>query len=175
MSKKSAILLAILALLFMPLSSAFAHGEVTKASPSQDGKVLAMPSEVSIDFDGQLQSLGDSDINLITVTDATGRVISDASSLVEGSKISTKILLTDSTGLISVHYRIVSGDAHPVEGDYSFTVGETPIAMSATGEESEKVAESSQEDSKSPSLPVILGIVILVVSGFAILRRLVKK
>ena len=81
-----------------------------------------MPSVVSIEFDGKLQTLGTEKINRITVTDSSGQVISDGISLVEGTKISTKISILDSTGLMSVHYRIVSEDGHPVEGDTVLSV-----------------------------------------------------
>lgn len=105
--------------------TAFAHGEMVQATPAVDSNVLTAPQDVSIEFDGKLQTIGNAVVNLITVTDNQGQVISSPTSVVEANKISTRLLLTDITGLVSVHYRIVSEDGHPVEGDYSFTVGKT--------------------------------------------------
>ena len=174
MRNKLTTLFSITCLLLLPLASASAHGDVTATSPVQDETLIEMPTQVSIEFDGQLQTLGDSVINLITVTDSTGQVLSDASSLVEGSKLSTKVLLLDSKGLMSVHYRIVSEDGHPVEGDYSFTVGQVPVATSADIEEINEV-ETGTEESKSLSFAAIFAILFAAASGFAIIRRMKKK
>ena len=128
--------------------NAFAHGDITQAIPAADSTIVAAPSEVSIEFDGKLQVLGNATVNSITVTDAQGQIISDPVSVVTGTKISNKLLLTDVTGLVSVHYRIVSEDGHPVEGDYSFTVGETPMLTSAGNEETAEEASGNTEESE---------------------------
>ena len=167
---KKILVLAIASLFAFPVA-AFAHGEMVKAIPAVDSNVLTAPTEVSIEFDGKLQIIGNTNVNSIEVTDNQGQLISSPTSVVEGNKISTKLQLTDITGLVSVHYRIVSEDGHPVEGDYSFTVGETAVAISAQSEESagEEVAESG-----SNLLVNGIGILTLVSIAFLVVRR-VKK
>ena len=136
-----------------------------------------MPSVISIEFDGKLQTLGTEKINLITVTDSSGQVISDRISLVEGAKLSTKISILDSTGLISVQYRIVSEDGHPVEGDYSFTVSEVPTLTSAGTEEPGVNWQSNglKEESNGLSLAGLLTVVILASAAFVVIRRKYRK
>ena len=167
---KKILVLAIASLFAFPVA-AFAHGEMVQATPAVDSNVLTAPTEVSIEFDGKLQIIGNTNVNSIEVTDNQGQLISSPTSVVEGNKISTKLQLTDITGLVSVHYRIVSEDGHPVEGDYSFTVGETAVAISAQSEESagEEVAESG-----SNLLVNGIGILTLVSIAFLVVRR-VKK
>ena len=167
---KKILVLAIASLFAFPIA-AFAHGEMVQASPAVDSNVLAAPTEVSIEFDGKLQIIGNTNVNSIEVTDNQGQLISSPTSVVEGNKISTKLQLTDITGLVSVHYRIVSEDGHPVEGDYSFTVGEMPVAISALGEESagEEVAESG-----SNLLVNGIGILTLISIAFLVVRRIKK-
>ena len=167
---KKILVLAIASFFACPIA-AFAHGEMVQATPAVDSNVLTAPTEVSIEFNGKLQIIGNTKVNSIEVTDNQGQVISSPTSVVEGNKISTKLQLTDITGLVSVHYRIVSEDGHPVEGDYSFTVGETPVAISAQSGEStgEEVAESG-----SNLLVNGIGILTLVSIAFLIVRR-VKK
>ena len=174
MRNKLTTLFSISCLLLLPLASASAHGDITQAVPAADSTVIAAPTEVSIEFDGKLQTLGNETINLITVTDNMGQVISSPSSVVDGTKISTKLQLTDVTGLVAVHYRIVSEDGHPVEGDYSFTVGQLPVATSADIEEINET-ENGLEESKSLSFAAIFAILFAAASGFAIIRRLKKK
>ena len=167
---KKILVLAIASLFAFPIA-AFAHGEMVQATPAVDSNVLTAPTEVSIEFDGKLQIIGNTNVNSIEVTDNQGQLISSPTSVVEGNKISTKLQLTDITGLVSVHYRIVSEDGHPVEGDYSFTVGETPVAISAQSGEStgEEVAESG-----SNLLVNGIGILTLISIAFLVVRRIKK-
>jgi methionine-rich copper-binding protein CopC len=167
---KKILVLAIASFFAFPVA-AFAHGEMVQATPAVDSNVLTAPTEVSIEFDGKLQIIGNTNVNSIEVTDNQGQVISSPTSVVEGNKISTKLQLTDITGLVSVHYRIVSEDGHPVEGDYSFTVGETPVAISAQSGEStgEEVAESG-----SNLLVNGIGMLTLISIAFLVVRRIKK-
>lgn len=153
-------------------STASAHGDVTQAVPAADSKILEAPTEISIEFDGELQTLGGAAVNSITVTDNQGQIISSPQSIVDGSKITNRLLLTDVTGLVLVHYRIVSEDGHPVEGDYSFTVGETPMLTSAVIEET-SIEMPRWYEGKGRSLATAVGIIIVGLA-LVILRRTKK-
>lgn len=168
------ILALCAALLLATPINAFAHGEITQATPAADSNVLTAPQDVSIEFDGKLQTIGNAVVNLITVTDNQGQVISSPASVVVGNKISTRLQITDITGLVSVHYRIVSEDGHPVEGDYSFTVGETPVAINAQDEEAAEAEAGVSEESGSNLLVNGIGILILIGIVIVIVRRIKK-
>ncbi|MEI7541446.1 MAG: copper resistance CopC family protein [Actinomycetes bacterium] len=170
---KKIIILCTALLLASPVN-AFAHGEITQATPAADSTVIAAPTVVSLEFDGKLQTLGNATVNSITVTDDQGQVISDPVSVVEGTKISNRLQLTDVTGLVSVHYRVVSEDGHPVEGDYSFTVGQTPTITSAGSEETAEEANGISEESGSNLLLNGLGGLILLGALAVIVRRFKK-
>ena len=170
---KKVLVLAVASLFAFPVA-AFAHGEMVQATPAVDSNVLTTPAEVSIEFDGKLQIIGGANVNSIEVTDTQGQVISSPTAVVEGNKISTKLQLTDITGLVSVRYRIVSEDGHPVEGDYSFTVGETPVAISAYGEESAEEEAGPSEESGSNLLVTSVGASILVGLVYLLVRRFKK-
>jgi len=172
MIKKILVLCAAL-FIAMP-TNAFAHGEMVQAFPAADSNVPTAPAEVSIEFDGKLQIIGGANVNSIEVTDSQGQVISSPTAVVEGNKISTKLQLTDITGLVSVHYRIVSEDGHPVEGDYSFSVGQTPVAISAYDEESAEEETGTAEESGSNLLVTSVGTSILVGLVYLLVRRLKK-
>lgn len=168
------ILVCTIASLFAFPITAFAHGEMVQATPAVDSNVLTAPQDVSIEFDGKLQTIGNAVVNLITVTDNQGQVISSPASVVVGNKISTRLLLTDITGLVLVRYRIVSEDGHPVEGDYSFTVGETPVAINAQDEEAAEAEAGVSEESGSNLLVNGVGILLLIGIVFAVVRRIKK-
>ena len=166
---KKILVLAIASFFAFPVA-AFAHGEMVQATPAVDSNVLTAPSEVSIEFDGKLQIIGNTNVNSIEVTDNQGQLISFPTSVVEGNKISTKLQLTDVTGLVSVHYRIVSEDGHPVEGDYSFTVGEMPVANGT-------VVETYEEEVLESGAKLLVngvGILTLISIAFLVVRRIKK-
>ena len=166
---KKILVLAVASLFAFPVV-AFAHGEMVKATPAVDSNVLTAPTEVSIEFDGKLQIIGNTNVNSIEVTDNQGQIISSPTSVVEGNKISTKLQLTDITGLVSVHYRIVSEDGHPVEGDYSFTVGEMPVANGT-------VVETYEEEVLESGAKLLVngvGILTLISIAFLVVRRIKK-
>ena len=166
---KKILVLAIASIFAYPVA-AFAHGEMVQATPAVDSNVLTAPTEVSIEFDGKLQIIGNTNVNSIEVTDNQGQVISSPTSVVEGNKISTKLQLTDITGLVSVHYRIVSEDGHPVEGDYSFTVGEMPVANGT-------VVETYEEEVLESGAKLLVngvGILTLISIAFLVVRRIKK-
>ena len=162
------------ALLIISPTYAFAHGEMVRADPAANSRVISAPAEVSIEFDGKLQVLGNATINSITVKDDKGQVISEPTSIVNGMKITSKLTSLEVTGLISVSYRIVSEDGHPVEGEYSFTVGETPVAISAYGEEASEEEVETAEENGGNLLVNGVGILILIGIVFGIVRRIKK-
>jgi methionine-rich copper-binding protein CopC len=168
-------LLVLCAALFIAMPTiAFAHGQMVQVSPAANSNVITAPTEVSIEFDGKLQIIGNANVNSIEVTDSQGQIISSLTAVVEGNKISTKLQVTDITGLISVSYRIVSEDGHPVEGEYSFTVGETPVTISAYGEEASEEEVETAEENGGNLLVKGVGILILIGIVFGIVRRIKK-
>jgi len=113
---------AVLALLFLVLSSpfSFAHGEIVTSYPLRDSMSSPTPTQVWIEFDGELQLIDGEVINTLKVKDSTGLVVSAEDADIEGSKISTQISDQSVGGVFTVEYRIVSEDGHPVEGSYTF-------------------------------------------------------
>ena len=168
------ILVLCAALFIAAPMSAFAHGEIVQAFPAVDSNVLTAPIEVAIEFDGKLQIIGSTNVNSIEVTDSEGQIISSPTAVVDGNRISTRLQLTDITGLVSVHYRIVSEDGHPVEGDYSFSVGQTPVAISAYDEESAEEKAGTVEESGSNLLVTSVGASILIGLVYLLVRRIKK-
>jgi len=79
-----------------------------------------MPSLVWIEFDGNLVTLGDKSINLLTVTNAKGQRIDLGNSFVGGARISVKVKDSVPAGKYTLIYRVVSEDGHPVQGSLPF-------------------------------------------------------
>lgn len=119
--KKITSALMTLALFLFGIQNANAHAQVTSSVPAKNQTVSVLPSLVWIEFDGDLLSFGDKQIDRLTVTNAKNERVDIGGPIVGGARISTKLKAGLPSGKYLVSYRVVSGDGHPVSGSYSFT------------------------------------------------------
>ena len=119
MRKFSIGLLAFLCLILSAPTS-FAHGQIVTSFPLDGSTSSPTPTQVWIEFDGELQTIDGEVVNTLKVTDSTGLVVSSEEAIIEGAKISTQVSDQSVGGVFTVEYRIVSEDGHPVEGSYTF-------------------------------------------------------
>lgn len=163
-----ALSIASLGLIFSPF--AHAHGEIVSTFPEQYSNATPIPSQVSIQFDGNLQTLDGQAINTLDVVDSTGITVSYGDPVIEGGKISTKLSGQSAPGVFTVNYRIVSEDGHPVEGSYTFNA-------SPNFADDEPVTTATPEKSSTLSVGGIVMIVFLIifVIGVLVKRKSEKK
>jgi methionine-rich copper-binding protein CopC len=153
---------AALAGLCLILSSpiSFAHGQIVTTYPLMDSVSSPTPSQVWIEFDGELQLIEGEVVNTLKVTDSTGLVVSSEEAVIEGAKISTQVSDQSVGGVFTVQYRVVSEDGHPVEGSYTF---QASPGFEAT-EMIEPITTATASDEKTDlSIGAIVMAVFLVV------------
>jgi methionine-rich copper-binding protein CopC len=163
--RKLLVALSLAALAFLILPTASAHGEIVSTFPEQYTNATPIPTQVWMQFDGNLQTLDGQAINTIEVVDSTGLTVSFGDPIVEGGKISTKLSGQSAPGVFTVNYRIVSEDGHPVEGSYTFNASpnyadDAPVTTAAP---------------KADSKLSIGGIVMIVFLGVFAVGMLVKR
>ncbi|ADG05125.1 copper homeostasis periplasmic binding protein CopC [Kyrpidia tusciae] len=125
------VLIALLGGLFPP--AAWAHAYLVKASPAPDSVVAAPPSHIQLWFSEPLESRFAS----VTVLDPGGKRVATgppAADPRDGSSLVVPLEGTSERGTYTVHWRVVSADGHPVEGNFVFSVG-TVSAAPAGGAE----------------------------------------
>ena len=115
-------LLAVL--IMLPLPSAQAHAELVSSNPVAGAHLDALPTQVEVTFDGNLLNIGSANPNVLIVKDPQGVQIDAKNSHVSGAKLSVGVNPVTATGDFTVSWRVVSGDGHPEEGSYQFTVGQ---------------------------------------------------
>ena len=162
--RKFVISLVITVVAFLSSPVALAHGEIVSAFPEQFTNATPIPTQVWIEFDGNLQTLDGQTINTIEVVDSTGIAVSFGDPVIEGGRITTKLSGQSAPGLFTVNYRIVSEDGHPVEGSYTFN---------ASPDYAEAVPMLTSEVGKKSSLNTggIVMIVFLAVFGIGLLVK----
>ncbi len=146
----AALLLATASLLAFAAPAA-AHDELVSTDPPAGQSLDALPSQLTLTFSGAL--LAEPGATQVQVTDAAGAALT-ASDPDVSANVVTQVLEGAATGAITVRWRVVSGDGHPISGEYSFTVTAPPTAPpSATATPSPAPVESEQpapEESPAP-------------------------
>ena len=165
--RKIQLLFIALTLSLISAPFASAHGEIVSTSPEQGSVSTTIPETVTLNFDGNLQTLDGKTINTIDVVDSTGASVVQGEPVVTGKSISTSISTDSAVGEFTVTYRIVSEDGHPVDGSYVFTAGEG-IQEIATLTSFEPEDES---ESQLPIGAIIAIVVIVLLAGGLLLKR----
>ena len=156
-------LVAGLSVLAIPSSSA--HVTIISSFPEQFANVNPIPTEVWIEFSGDLQTLDGEAVNSLEVIDSTGIAVNYEDPIISGGRITTKVSGQSAPGVFEVKYRVVGDDGHVIEGDYTFNASpdyaaeQVPMPISATSEES-----------SIPAGGILLGALILVFLGGIFMR-----
>jgi methionine-rich copper-binding protein CopC len=156
--QKNSLLVAALSLLITGLSgmtSSLAHTNLLVQTPAASSEVATWPSQITLEFDEQLQNLGDEKANFLVVNNAAGDQVSENDETLVGNTITVTLSPNQVQGPVLVYYRVVSGDGHPVEGEYTFTYG---IGI----ETAEGVVE---EETTEYPIAVYLASAVFIVSG----------
>ncbi len=109
---------SLLSVLAIPTSSA--HVEIVDSFPERFANVNPIPTQVWIQFSGELQTLDGQALNSLEVIDSTGLSVNFEDPVIDGAKIMTKVSGQSAPGVFIVKYRVVGDDGHVIEGDYTF-------------------------------------------------------
>jgi methionine-rich copper-binding protein CopC len=159
----SLFLVSCLSILAVPSSSA--HVTVISSFPVQFANVNPIPTEVWIEFSGELQTLDGEAVNSLEVVDSTGIAVNYEDPIISGGRISTKISGQSAPGVFTVKYRVVGDDGHVIEGDYTFNASPD---YSAT--QSPMPISAAPEQSSIPTGGILLGVLLLAFLGGIIMR-----
>jgi methionine-rich copper-binding protein CopC len=168
-----AALFLTLAALVIPASPAQAHDELLGSDPAADSTVDALPAQISFTFSGIIAP--DEGASEVSVTDAAGTEFADGAPSAQDNVL-TQPLAGEASGTLTVLWKAVSSDGHPISGEFSFTVSGGPSPTQTSTPEptatTEPTAEPTQSPAASPTAApvdsgasawpwVILGIVVL--------------
>ncbi len=101
--------------------SASAHAVFVASTPAKNSMVTKMPSTVSVRFDDKIIEIAGKHANVLSVTDAKGHLISTGYARVAGDLVTTDIKPGAARGRVTISWRVISDDGHPVMGISFFT------------------------------------------------------
>ena len=119
----AAAFLAALALLLAPASAAHAHDELIGSNPSAKSTVESLPAQLTLTFSGAIAT--DAGASEVAVTDAAGTSLVDGAPTAQDNVL-TQPLTGEASGEITVLWKVVSSDGHPISGQFAFTVTPAP-------------------------------------------------
>jgi methionine-rich copper-binding protein CopC len=161
-------LVSCLSVLTTPSSSA--HVTIVSSFPERFANVNPIPTEVWIEFSGELQTLDGEALNSLEVVDSTGIAVNFEDPIISGGRITTKISGQSAPGVFTVKYRVVGDDGHVIEGDYTFnaspdySAGQSPMPIS-----------EAPEKSSIPAGGTLLGGLLLALIGIFFLRATKRR
>ncbi|MDN3496109.1 copper resistance protein CopC [Planococcus sp. APC 4015] len=184
----AATLLLAVAAVVATAAPASAHDQLIGSTPAADSTVEGMPTEIVLTFSAVIAA--DPGASEVQVTDAAGTELA-GDPVADGTTL-TVPLEGDASGVISVLWKVVSSDGHPISGDLAFTV--TPAATptetpSPTPTPSATVTAApsetpSPEVTSAPAPPaeasdatpwIIGGLLLLAAVGGGVLYLLVSR
>lgn len=117
----------------------WAHDTLVSSDPGDGARVTQAPDEVEMTFSADLLDVG----TQVRVTDAQGADVTDGEPQVTGPSVTQDITPSEQTNdTYTVVWRVVSSDGHPIEGSFSYDVGEG-AAGAETGTDSPAVASTA--------------------------------
>ena len=124
----AALLTALM--LLLPLTAASAHDELVASDPAAGATVDALPEAITLTYSAELLSSGSSTV--VEVVAADGTSLAAGAPSVVGAVV-TQPLTGTANGAVTVTWRVVSSDGHPISGEFAFDVvgaapTETPTA-----------------------------------------------
>lgn len=139
-------------------SSASAHDALSQTDPADGATLASLPAEITLTFTGQL--LAEDGATQIQVTDAAGTSLASGSPLVSGTRAVQPLVPGDTAsvpGTVTVLWRVVSSDGHPISGQFAFTVppgASTPSPAATTS--TPPAGDPTPADSSSSTPPPLV-------------------
>jgi methionine-rich copper-binding protein CopC len=100
--------------------SAVAHAQLTASSVKPGAIVRSWPKVIWVEFDGNLIQIDGGKVNSLTIKDLKNKQIDLKNSTSGGARISVGLGKAPSAGKVTVAWRVVSEDGHPVQSSFTF-------------------------------------------------------
>lgn len=158
---------ALLASVVLTALPAAAHDQLIETTPADASVVEVAPSEVTLRFGAEVMDIS----SQVIVRGPTGEVVLDTEAVIAGVLVSAPLPADLGQGTHTVAWRVVSGDGHPLQGSFTFSIGTAGEALS--GEPASPSPSSAPtpapaataESSSSSSAPVAAGAAALAAAG----------
>lgn len=180
-----ATLLGLVGALALPLPAS-AHDELLGSDPAPGSTLEQAPDALTLTFSGLISP--EEGATVIEATDGAGTLLTDGAPVVQDNTVTQPLVAAD--GPVTVLWKVVSSDGHPISGELSFTVAapQTPTPEPETAAPVEtSQPEPSASDEPSPTatpapaadagsiIPWIIVGVVLAAAGGVLVSLLLAR
>lgn len=110
-------------------AGAAAHSSLTASNPANGATVTSRPSQATLTFNEPIIAKG----SAFTLIDRTKQAPRPLTAKYRGAKVTLTLPAQIATGPVTINYRIVSADGHPVTGKVAFTYQDAGAGAGAGG------------------------------------------
>ena len=170
-------------------SPAHAHDDLVGSDPASGATVDALPAQLTLTFSAEIAD--DEGASVVEVTDASGTPLT-AGTPTAHDNVLTQPLEGEASGTVTVLWKVVSSDGHPISGEFAFTVAGAPAPTETASPAPSETAvpTATPSASASPSAtgapvdedstfaqvwPWVLGGLLLAGAGGAVIYLLTSR
>ncbi|MEF3121725.1 copper resistance CopC family protein [Kocuria flava] len=148
-----------------------AHEELTGSTPENGAVLETAPEEIQLNFSGEPMDLG----SQVQVTDSTGTPVTDGDLEINGTQVLQPLAGTGTEDeTYQVVWRVVSSDGHPLEGTFTYQVGDGADPITPT-EAPSPAADDAPADTTDPMPLWAVGLTAAVLVAAAAAAALIRR
>lgn len=169
------------------MNPAAAHDELVSTNPADGATLTEAPASLELTYSGDIMDVDGA--NQVRVTNAAGESVTDGAADIDGKVVTQDLATAAADDTYTVTWRVVSSDGHPIQGTFTYTVGQGSSSASSTEAATTGAAEPSAENTGTPAasdpvnqaseglstpLKVVLALVAVAALGSALTVVLAK-
>ncbi len=184
-------LLAAAGLLLLTPTAASAHDEFLSSTPEAGSTVGTTPTEISLTFSGDLLTTPGAAVLEVLTEDGTN-LAADAP-LIDATTLTQPLTPDPISGVVTVRWKVVSSDGHPISGEFTYTVAAATITPTPTPTVTSTPTPSASPTTTAPVsdepagsdgdlfLPILLGagtvlvVAVLLITALIVRQRLTRR
>lgn len=135
---------ALAAASLLGINPAAAHDELVFTNPADGATLTEAPASLELTYSGDIMDVDGA--NQVRVTNAAGESVTDGTPDIDGKVVTQDLATAAADDTYTVTWRVVSSDGHPIQGTFTYTVGQGSSSASSTAAATIGAAEPSAEN-----------------------------
>lgn len=134
------------------MNPAAAHDELVATNPADGATLTEAPASLELTYSGDIMDVDGA--NQVRVTNAAGESVTDGAPDIDGKVVTQDLATAAADDTYTVTWRVVSSDGHPIQGTFTYTVGQGSKVADATAQAATTGAAEPSAESTGTSAPV---------------------
>lgn len=133
------------------MNPAAAHDELVSTNPTDGATLTEAPASLELTYSGDIMEVDGA--NQVRVTNAAGESVTDGAPNIDGKVVTQDLATAAADDTYTVTWRVVSSDGHPIQGTFTYTVGQGSKVADATTQAATTGAAEPSAESTGTSAP----------------------